>query len=86
MVNESSPYLNRTEEIDMFYIRNVPHWERVLRLLVGLAALAFACMNWGVSRLGVGTGVVGAMLAMTGLMGFCPMCALLGRKLDKVQH
>lgn len=70
----------------MFYVKNVPTWERVLRLLMGMAALAFAGMNWGVSSLGVGAGVVGAMLAMTGLMGFCPMCAMVGRKLDKVPH
>jgi Protein of unknown function (DUF2892) len=42
-------------------------------------------MNWGSSGLAVGLGVMGAMLAMTGLVGFCPMCAMVGRKLDKGQ-
>ncbi|WP_410171372.1 YgaP-like transmembrane domain [Aeromonas jandaei] len=28
-------------------------------------------------------GVMSAILSMTGLMGFCPMCAMVGRKLDK---
>lgn len=67
----------------MFYVKNVPGWERVLRLVMGLMALAFAYQNWAVSGLGVGLGVMGAMLAMTGLVGFCPMCAMAGRKLDK---
>jgi hypothetical protein len=71
------------EEIDMFYIKNVPAWERVLRVLMGIAALAYAVLNWGVSGLAVAMGLMGAILAMTGLMGFCPMCAMVGRKLGK---
>ncbi|MEO7886447.1 MAG: DUF2892 domain-containing protein [Polaromonas sp.] len=70
----------------MFYVKNVPAWERILRVLIGMAGLAFAAMNWGASGIavaGVIVGVMGAMLAMTGLFGFCPMCALVGRKLDK---
>lgn len=67
----------------MFYVKNVPNWERVLRLIVGMMALAFAAMNWGSSGIAVGAGIMGAMLAMTGLIGFCPMCAMVGRKLDK---
>lgn len=43
----------------MFYAKNLPNWERVLRVIMG------------------------AILAMTGLMGFCPMCAMVGRKLNK---
>ena len=67
----------------MFYVKNVPNWERVLRVVLGMMALAFAAMNWGVSGLAVGMGIMGAMLAMTGLFGFCPMCAMVGRKLQK---
>lgn len=67
----------------MFYTKNVPNWERVLRIVMGLAGLGFAAMNWGVSGLAVGVGLMGAMLAMTGLIGFCPACAMVGRKLDK---
>ena len=67
----------------MFYVKNVPTWERILRVIVGMGFLAFAYMNWGVSSIGVGTGIIGAVLSMTGLMGFCPMCAMVGRKLDR---
>ena len=67
----------------MVYAKNVPNWERVLRLVMGAVALAIA--NWGVSGLAVGVGIMGAVLAMTGLVGFCPMCALAGRKAGKAR-
>lgn len=67
----------------MFYVKNVPNWERALRLIMGLLGLAYAAMNWGVSGFAVGMGIMGAVLAMTGVLGFCPMCAMVGRKLDK---
>ena len=67
----------------MFYVKNVPTWERVLRVLVSIFALYYAYQNWGQSNLGIAMGVVGAILAMSGLMGYCPMCAMVGRKLDK---
>lgn len=50
---------------------------------MGLMGLGYAAMNWGVSGGAVAVGAMGMMLAMTGLLGFCPMCALAGRKLDK---
>ncbi|MDN3576696.1 DUF2892 domain-containing protein [Chitinimonas viridis] len=69
----------------MFYVKNVPNWERILRIVMGAMALVFAAMNWGISNLAVGMGIMGAVMAMTGLVGFCPMCALVGRKLGKVR-
>ncbi|MES2402418.1 MAG: DUF2892 domain-containing protein [Pseudomonadota bacterium] len=67
----------------MLYAKNVPAWERALRIIMGLMALGFAAMNWGGSAWAVGAGIMGAVLSMTGLIGFCPMCAMVGRKLDK---
>lgn len=67
----------------MFYVKNVPTWERVLRIVMGLVGLGYAAMNWNGSGLAIGLGLMGAMLTMTGLFGFCPMCAMVGRKLDK---
>ncbi|WP_371412889.1 DUF2892 domain-containing protein [Thiomonas sp. X19] len=74
---------NLSKEIDMFYVKNVPTWERVLRVVMGLMALGFAAIHWGGSPVAIGAGVMGAVLSMTGLFGFCPMCAMVGRKLDK---
>ncbi|QUN31713.1 DUF2892 domain-containing protein (plasmid) [Cupriavidus sp. KK10] len=67
----------------MFYVKNVPAWERILRGIMGLIGLGYAVLNWGGSSLAIGLGIMGAMLAMTGLVGFCPMCAMVGRKLDR---
>lgn len=67
----------------MFYTKNVPGWERLLRILIGIVCLGFAMINFGTSGAVVGAGIAGAMLSMTGLFGFCPMCAMLGRKLTK---
>lgn len=67
----------------MFYVKNVPTWERILRVVMGVMALAFAAANWRGSGLAMAAGVMGAVLSMTGLVGFCPMCAMVGRKLDK---
>ena len=68
----------------MLYAKNLPGWERALRIVIGLAALVFAVAGWRTAGFGLGVAValVGAMLALTGLLGFCPMCAMVGRKLD----
>jgi hypothetical protein len=76
-------HTNGSKEITMFYVKNVPAVERVARVAMGAMGLAYAAMNWGGSGLAIGMGVMGAMLAVTGLVGFCPMCAMAGRKLDK---
>lgn len=64
----------------MFYVKNVPSWERILRVSVGLPSLGYVVINWGGPGLAIGMGVLGGVLAVTGLIGFCPMCALVGRK------
>ncbi|MYN05913.1 YgaP family membrane protein [Pseudoduganella aquatica] len=68
----------------MFYVKNVPNGERVLRVVAGLLAVAFSLVSVG--------GVLGAVLAASaggivasGLFGFCPMCAMVGRRLDKAK-
>lgn len=67
----------------MFYVKNVPSWERALRIVLGLLALAFTALHWNGSALLINLGLAGAVLSLSGLFGFCPMCALAGRKLDK---
>jgi len=68
----------------MFYVKNVPTWERVLRVIIGLAAVV-----WSVLALGGWLGTLAALSAagivLSGLFGFCPACAMVGRKLDKAR-
>lgn len=67
----------------MFYSKNLPAWERGLRILIGFTALLFAVFNWGSSGIAVVAGLTGSILALSGLFGFCPMCALVGRRINK---
>jgi hypothetical protein len=65
-----------------FYVKNVPAWERALRVLVSVAALVYALVALtGPWRPAVAVGAAG--FALTGLLGFCPACAMVGRKLDR---
>jgi hypothetical protein len=66
----------------MFYVKNVPNWERLLRVVAGLIAMA--------AGYGVLGGMWGALIAVSaagivasGLFGFCPMCAMVGRRAAK---
>jgi hypothetical protein len=62
-----------------FFMKNVPGWERVLRLGLAAAAVIAAVMLGGTP--GLLLGVAAAAFTATGLFGFCPMCALVGRRL-----
>jgi hypothetical protein len=68
------------KEIIMFYVKNVPVWERMLRVLLGVAAIAASVLflrdQWAI----IG-GISAGIFILTGLFGFCPMCAMVGRKL-----
>lgn len=65
----------------MFHLkRNIPAWERAIRLCLGvIAALgALYFLPPGTLRaLGVATA---GMLGATAVVGFCPACAMLGRR------
>jgi hypothetical protein len=67
----------------MFYMKNVPNLERAARVIVGIAGTGFAIYSMGTSTVGLLMGASAAGIALTGLFGFCPMCALVGRKLNK---
>ena len=56
----------------MFYVKNVPGWERAARVAMGVAFVAAAVAYFGATPTGWIVGAIGAMAAMTGLVGFCP--------------
>ena len=63
----------------MNFKRNVPGWERGLRAACGIVLLAVAALmpltGWPMWAPG------GAGLLVSALAGFCPACALAGRRL-----
>lgn len=66
----------------MIYVKNLPLWERSLRIGAGMLAVTYAILIAdGVIAWIILAGGVGA--ALTGIFGFCPACALAGRRLEK---
>lgn len=66
----------------MLYVKNVPPVERLLRAVLGLLAaglsLALLAPPWSWLAAASAAGIV-----VSGLVGFCPMCAMVGRRLDR---
>jgi hypothetical protein len=64
----------------MYFKTNLPGWERAIRVAMGVMVAGLAYLyapNLTMAWIGV---AMGAMLAGTGFIGFCPMCALVGRR------
>lgn len=63
-----------------FYTKNVPPLERLLRVLAALAVVAFALLRlpapWSYL-----VAVVSVGFSVTGFVGYCPACAMVGRRL-----
>jgi tellurite resistance protein TehA-like permease len=65
-----------------FYVKNVPPLERALRIVIAVAGIAVALLtlsspwNWAATASGL-------LFAVTGFVGYCPLCAMAGRRLDQ---
>jgi hypothetical protein len=59
----------------MFYRKNLPGWERAMRVVGGAGMIACG------TPIGYLIAAAGVVTAMTGFFGFCPMCAMVGRRL-----
>ena len=68
----------------MLYVKNVPNGERVLRVVAGSLAAAAGLLAVG-GTAGVLLAASAAGIVASGLFGFCPMCAMAGRRLDKAK-
>ncbi|RKT99108.1 DUF2892 domain-containing protein [Burkholderia sp. Nafp2/4-1b] len=66
----------------MFYVKNVPGWERVVRIALGVIVAVLA-VAWIKGVTGIAVAVAAAGIVVSGLVGFCPACAMVGRRLDK---
>jgi hypothetical protein len=71
----------------MFYRKNLPGWERVMRSVGGVVMIAYGLFSMPglLGMPGPMAGYViagtGAVAILTGFFGFCPMCAMVGRRL-----
>jgi len=68
----------------MLYRKNLPGWERVARAVAGVTMMLCGFFGPGLSETPAGMilSAAGAMTLLTGFVGFCPACAMVGRKLS----
>lgn len=63
----------------MIYRKNLYSPERALRVMIGLAAGAAGLWIWPGASTGYLAAAAGVGFALTGIVGFCPACAMIGR-------
>ena len=64
----------------MIYRKNLPGWERMLRVIAGVAMTVAGLLGYPAGNLGYGLAAMGLFVVATGFVGFCPACAMVGRK------
>lgn len=65
----------------MLYRKNLPNWERAVRTIAGVAMIAYGLYGLPGAMAGYLVAGTGAIALLSGFFGFCPMCAMVGRKL-----
>lgn len=63
----------------MYFKTNLPGWERAIRIAMGVMLGALTYMYAAAPWTWVGI-AAGAMMIGTGFIGFCPACAMVGRR------
>ena len=64
----------------MFYRKNQGSKESWARVIGGTLILTCSLTQIGLTQLGLVLAISGVLTALTGLIGFCPACAMVGRK------
>ena len=64
----------------MLYRKNVGSKEGLGRVLLGALIVAGSLMQLGTTPMGLALAASGVFTALTGLFGYCPACAMVGRK------
>lgn len=64
------------------YIKNVPVWERVLRVALGLALVLYVVFGGPSLLVSIISLFTAVFVVVTGFVGWCPVCAMVGRKLN----
>lgn len=70
----------------MFYRKNIYTWEQGLRILAGGALAAYAALAMQGGMLSYNLIAAGIGFGLTGVFGFCPMCAMVGRRLKTAKE
>ncbi|MEO6608675.1 MAG: DUF2892 domain-containing protein [Aestuariivirga sp.] len=65
----------------MFYRKNIYTWEQGLRIATGLALIIIPAATMQGGMLSYNLMAAGLGLGLTGIFGFCPICALAGRRI-----
>ncbi|MFE0015471.1 DUF2892 domain-containing protein [Mesorhizobium sp. NPDC059054] len=60
-----------------FYRKNIGSLHQVVRIVIGAAA-AVAALAWFAAPVSYWGAMAGVVLALSGLFGYCPMCAVAG--------
>ncbi|QCI66578.1 YgaP-like transmembrane domain [Phreatobacter stygius] len=61
----------------VFYRKNIGGFQQIARIALGLAG-AGAALALMAPPLSLAGAAAGAMFALTGIVGYCPMCAVAG--------
>lgn len=64
----------------MLYRKNITRPESLVRIVAGLALIAASLVWLGATPIGLVLAVSGAVGIVTGVFGYCPACAMVGRK------
>jgi hypothetical protein len=64
----------------MIYRKNVGSVEQVLRIGAGVAMVACGLLGLGYNPVGYAVAGMGAITVLTGIVGYCPACAVAGRR------
>jgi hypothetical protein len=64
----------------MLYRKNMGGVQRGARLAAGGLIVACSLALIGATPLGIGLALGGVVTALTGVFGFCPACAMVGRR------
>ena len=64
----------------MLYRKNVPSWERLVRIIAGIFMIVCGLVGLKGMPVGYLIACVGMVTLVTGFVGYCPACAVAGRK------
>lgn len=65
----------------VLYRKNIYQWEQALRIVAGAGMAGWGLFFAEASLIGYLVAASGAFLALTGFVGWCPACAMVGRRL-----